>query len=772
MNNYEILAPAGSIEQLQAAVKNGCDSVYLGLDSFNARMKAPNFTKDNLREWVDFCHVFGVKVYVTVNTSIKNGELADAADNVWAAYKSNADGVIVTDLSLLKFAAALPKPFDVVASTQLNCHDEYGALFLKKMGASTVVCARECSLDDIAAMSVGVKIECFLHGALCVCQSGQCLFSSMVGGNSGNRGLCAQPCRKLYKANSGAKGYLLSARDLNGLGIAKKLSNAGAKVFKIEGRNRRPEYAAATSRVFSDFFAHQFEPTADAQDVLCEVFNRGNTSDISYLYGGNDNIVYPQQQNNVGLHIGYIKNGKIVSDKNIEKGDCFKIFDGNREVGGATATSSGTTVSASFSAQVKNGMTVNRTTNVMLNKQLLSARRMLAVTLFFDGFIGQNPIVKARHNDVEAVVVGDFVLSQSISQPTTEQEIAAQLQKSGDSCCTVTDVVVNKDNIFIAKSQLNALRRDVLSKLQSNMLEAYNSRFEARISAEKPELNALLARNKCENPLDNDTKVNVQDADVQASSIIATPNIYSEPCVAATCFNERQLAQAEKLGCKYLIYKPEHIDNAALSVAHRHGAFVDIPSFANSKYLSELFAETSVGIVCHNVGHVELARTLHLPYIAGRGLNIFNDAMAQIFDDAVTFVYSVELTLAEIKSLTHKNGLIFVDGELPLMQLVHCPYKVAFGCSCASCKANTPLTCTDEQGNAFKIRRRKTNRCTFELINGKKLSVAARIKSSGRYLVDFQPEVIKHYVALNGGSIDDYACYEPYTKGRLYDKIN
>ena len=152
-------------------------------------------------------------------------------------YKANTDGVILTDLALIKIASTFPKPFEVVASTQLNTHDKYGAIFLKKLGVDTVGCSRECSFDDIKSIaSTGVKVETFLHGALCVCQSGQCLFSSMVGGNSGNRGLCAQPCRKKYVAN-GKEGYFLSPRDMYGLDIAQKLMESGTSVFKIEGRN-------------------------------------------------------------------------------------------------------------------------------------------------------------------------------------------------------------------------------------------------------------------------------------------------------------------------------------------------------------------------------------------------------------------------------------------------------------------------------------------------------------------------------------------------------
>ena len=223
-SKIEILAPAGSEEQLIAAVNNGCDSVYLGLGNFNARMKAPNFTEENIKGWIDYCHIFGVKVYVAINTSLKNSEFAEAVRLLKEVYDKNADGVILTDLALIEIAAQLPKPFEVVASTQLNVHDEFGVRFVKKLGASTVVCARESRIEQIKEIAAtGITTECFIHGATCVCQSGQCLFSAMVGGNSGNRGLCAQPCRKLYSINDSPMKYFLSARDLCGLNIAKKL---------------------------------------------------------------------------------------------------------------------------------------------------------------------------------------------------------------------------------------------------------------------------------------------------------------------------------------------------------------------------------------------------------------------------------------------------------------------------------------------------------------------------------------------------------------------
>lgn len=761
MNKYEILAPAGSVEQLQAAVNNGCDAVYLGLEGFNARMKAPNFTTQNLREWVDFCHTFGVKVYVTVNTSVKNDEFMSAFDLIWQAYRCLADGVIVTDLALLVLAASLPKPFDVVASTQLNCHDRLGAEFLKNLGATTVVCSRECSYSDISAIaSTGVKTECFLHGALCVCQSGQCLFSSIVGGNSGNRGLCAQPCRKKYYASSGKSGYLLSARDLSGVGVAKKLARAGASVFKIEGRNRRAEYAGVTSRVFSEMFRNGFEATDKDKTDLAEVFNRGNTSSIAYLQGGNDNIVYPQQQNHIGVKIGVVRRGKIVSDVEISKGDGFKVFDGDKEVCGAVATSCGTTVTAEFSARVFDGMTVNRTTSVALSNEVLSARRKLPTALNFSAKAGQPIVLSAKTNDVSVRVISSEVAQPSINLPTSTDEIVKQLQKSGDSYSTITDIVVEKDDIFIAKSQLNALRREVLQKLQQAVLDRYNSALATRTEV-RPSENELTQRLGFTNQSDF--------AEQKQGQSGARSDI--EPCVAVTCKNENELKQAKSF-CKYLVYKPQFIDEKSAQTAVDYDAFLDIPPFADCDFLRNLLGEKHAKILCHNVAHVQLARLLGLPYIAGRGLNVYNDNIAKIFADAETLVYSYELTLAEISRFSQKNGLVFVDGELPLMQLAHCPFKVAFGCDCKSCKADKTLTYTDEQNNVFAIQRRKDTRCRFELINGKKLSAANKIVKRGRYLIDFDAAVLQHYCKLNNGVNDGYVCRTAYTKGRLFDKIN
>ncbi len=745
MKSYQILAPAGSIEQLQMAVNNGADAVYLGLDRFNARMKAPNFNVQNLSEWVDYCHLFDVKVYVAINTSIKNTEFQQAVETLKVVYLANADGVILTDLALIKIASNFPKPFEIVASTQLNAHDKEGATFLKNLGADTVVCARECTFDDIKAIaSTGVKVESFLHGALCVCQSGQCLFSSIVGGNSGNRGLCAQPCRKKYFVN-GKEGYFLSPRDMYGVEVAKQLFDSGASVFKIEGRNRRPEYAGVMSQVYSKVFANGFDFDDDDKNRLAEMYNRGGCQNLSYLYGQNDNIIFSDVQNHVGVAVGKVKGKGFVSTVAIAKGDGLKVFSGGKEVCGGIATSSGMGfVTADFSGRVTDGMTVHRTTSVELCNEISSVKRKIAVTMSFTAFEGGSAVLTAKCGNCEVAIVSDFVVQQAQNKPLTKEIIAQQLSKTGNSCYTITNIISDVGNIFISNGQINALRREVLDKLTQQIVDDYNVQFAHRkdfIARNNANELTLLRRNNADN---------------------FTPN-----CVAVVCYNVKQVVNAN---ANCIIYKPEYITKNSFADIDKF-VYLDLPSFANLDYLKTVLP-SNVGLVCHNVGQVQFARDNNLRYVAGSGLNIFNDRIASIFDDADTFVYSIELTLAEISAFDNKNGLIFVDGKLTLMKVVHCPYKAVYHCDCTTCKCDGKLAYTDELGNLFDIVRRCDNRCTFEIVNGKKLSVINKITRPSRFLVDYDQKVVAHYQNLNNGILDNYVETKPYTKGRLFNKIN
>lgn len=749
-----ILAPSGSIEQLVAAVNNGCDAVYLGLDSFNARMKAPNFTLENLSEWVDYCHIFGVRVYVAINTSLKNCEFMQAVELLLRVYNLNADGVIVTDVALMRIAGSLPKPFDVVASTQLNVHDKYGAEFVKKCGATTVVCARECSLDEIREIaSTGIAVECFIHGAMCVSQSGQCLFSSMVGGNSGNRGLCAQPCRKVYFAEGATdtKGYLLSARDMCGLDIADKLAEAGATTFKIEGRNRRAEYAGLTSRIYRRLFDSGCMSKKDDYELLAEVFNRSMAPN-RYLFGKNSDIIYKVTQNHIGVEVGTVKGNCVEAYKELCKGDGLKIFDGDKEVCGGVVLESGRgLVKAQFGGKVSEGMRVCRTTSIKLRDEVLSARKKLNVDFTFTASVGKYPEIVAYCNGVKASFKGDFVVEKADNSPISDAEICNQLRKSGNTYYTICDIDIKTDDIFIAKSQLNALRRGVLDILSKRLIENYNEQFSNR---KEREYDSIVIKKLISNSI---------------GTLKRREKSFN--CVVI-CTNEQQLQQAKLLRCK-TVYKPDCIDRKSIDAAIELGAYIDLPSFADLNYLSECSSELAGAmLLCNNVGQVEFARSCGFKYIAGCGLNIFNDYIACEFSDSDSFVYSRELTIGEIEEFVDARGLTFVDGQIPLMQLCHCPYKAVFNCDCSNCKSGEKLSYRDELGNRFVIKRRQAGRCLFELVNGKKMSVVNKLKTKGNYLMDFDEAVVCHYKNLNDGFDDGYTEMRPYTKGRLYDKIN
>lgn len=757
--SYQILAPAGSVEQLTMAVNNGADAVYLGLGKFNARMKAPNFTEQNIAEWVDFCHLFGVKVYVAINISLKNIEFQQAVETLKVVYLANADGVILTDLSLIKIASSLPKPFEIVASTQLNCHDKYGAEFLKNLGVDTVVCARECSFDDIKDIaSIGVKVESFLHGALCVCQSGQCLFSSIVGGNSGNRGLCAQPCRKNYFAN-GNEGYWLSPRDMYGLDVAQKLMQSGASVFKIEGRNRRAEYAGLTSQVYSKTFANDFYYHQTDKNRLAEMYNRGGFENLSYFTHGNGNIIYPKVQSHIGVPVGIVKGKGFVANVPIAKGDGLKVLSNGKEVCGGVATGSGTGfITAEFSGKVINGMVVNRTTSVELCNEIANNKRKLNVEIELTAFENHHAFVTAKYGDVIVSVESDFVVQVAQNKPLTHEIIAQQFSKTTNSYYTIINIVSKIGNIFISNGQLNALRREILDKLTDAIVNGYNSQFDGRRVCFDLSIKQILESATLSSiDLVNDTSKSADDF-ISANS---------NNCIAVIC---TEVDQVNSVQADFLIYKPQFIERKSFDNVNKF-VYLDLPSFADLKYL-KIILPSNVGLVCHNIGQVQFARNNSFRYIAGSGLNIFNDYIANAFFDADTFVYSLELTLAEIASFKNQRGLIFVDGDISLMKVVHCPYKAVYGCVCSACKCDGKLTYTDELGNTFKIVRRRDSRCAFEIVNGKKLSVANKISKPSRFLMDYNKNVIDHYTNLNNGILDNFVETQLYTKGRLFNKIN
>lgn len=279
----ELLSPAGSMDALRAAVQNGADAVYLGLASCNARQGARNFSPDELREAVKYCHIRGVKVHLTLNTLLSDREMPQAAELIRTAAACDVDAFIVQDLGVVQLCRQMAPQIALHASTQMSIHNLDGVQQAAKMGVSRVVLARELDRAAIAYIcrNSPVEIEVFVHGALCMCYSGQCFFSSVIGGRSGNRGLCAQPCRLPFQ--SPATGHALSLKDLSLIPRLQQLRECGVASLKIEGRMKRPEYVAVVTGIYRRLLDEKRRPTAEESRRLEQAFSRSGFTDGYWL---------------------------------------------------------------------------------------------------------------------------------------------------------------------------------------------------------------------------------------------------------------------------------------------------------------------------------------------------------------------------------------------------------------------------------------------------------------------------------------------------------
>jgi putative protease len=280
----ELLAPAGGWDSLVAAVQNGADAVYLGFGSFNARRSAKNFTREEVARAVSYCHERGVRVYLTLNTLLTDRELPEAADNACFASDCGVDAVLVQDWGVWQMLRACAPDLPIHASTQMSLHTLGGANRAAALGAERVVLARELSKTDIAQIcrDCPAEIEVFVHGALCMCYSGQCAMSALIGGRSGNRGRCAQPCRMIYSVNGGSAGHPLSLKDYNLSAKLQELSDMGVACLKLEGRMKRSEYVAVVTGIYHRLLEEKRGPTAEETKALTDAFSRSGFTDWYY----------------------------------------------------------------------------------------------------------------------------------------------------------------------------------------------------------------------------------------------------------------------------------------------------------------------------------------------------------------------------------------------------------------------------------------------------------------------------------------------------------
>ncbi len=672
----EILAPAGDKNSALAAINSGADAIYLGLKNFSARSSAENFDEIAFNEIVKYAHAFNVKVYVAMNTLVKDSELNGFLSDLLSAWNGGADAIIISDALLGAFIKRNYPEIVLHLSTQAGVCNAYGAKFAKKLGFSRVILSRETSINDIKEIASIIETEVFVQGALCTCFSGQCYLSSFAGGNSGNRGKCKQPCRKRYSIDRDGfqeNAYRLSPSDLCVGEDIKKLRDAGVFSFKIEGRMRRAEYVSAAVKYYRNILDERTE-NGDLSD-LKRTFKRGNYTK-GLAFGQDKSFLSSAVQGHIGEFVGTVtvKNGKFLcyTPQKFTVGDGFKILREGKEAGGAAF---GGNIKGGFilstNNRLKNGDKVFVTTDSSLNERLLKTEKKLPLYISAKFIAGERAeiTVNGKH------FYGEKPLNRAQNRPLTNENIKNCFSKTDKYPYSVIFGEIFCDEIFMPTSELNALRRSVFENYFSEISKNNNKKYSdfctfPLIKPEKNENIAVIGNN-----------LNGISAEIGVLKL----NDYSTP--AEPLFKNFS-------GKKY-IYLPPYMTGEEISL------------------LKDLINKFD-GIYCDGIYGFELAEEQNKPLFVGTGLNISNAVSVSELNTEY-FALSKELTANEINALSTKNSFYLAAGSVKVMDIIYCPFEK----KCKTCDKRELYTLTDENGRKFPLKRYKSSvgACRFELYN-------------------------------------------------------
>ncbi len=719
----ENLAPAGTYEALDRAIAAGADAVYLGCSAFSARAGAGNFNEEELRRAVAFAHLHHVRVHVTVNTLIKDSEMAEVKDLLRLLNEVRVDAVLVQDLGILRMARACFPDLPIHASTQMAIHNATGAAWCARMGMTRAVLARECSLGEIAlAAKQPIEIEVFGHGAQCVGVSGQCLFSSMIGSRSGNRGRCAQPCRLDY-AYRGKRGAWLSPRDVCLRDYLPELKKAGACAIKIEGRLKRPEYVAVVAGSYRRGIDGA-AAGADEKQGLLQIFQRGGFMK-GYAMGAEDaGVIDHTRVNHGGVPVGSIEavSGKLARLRltaDLHDGDGLQIRHGYEDhemiyAGKDTPAGDVAVLRLRPDMRIHPGDEVVCLTSA---RQLEAARALEIPTIPCDMTLvalpGEPLTLTATDGESVAIATGD-VVSLAQKRAMTEADARRSLDKTGDTAFVLRELNVYTENAFVPVSALNALRRDALEQLEKQRAED----FTRKQGTEYPE-----------------NEVELPTGEVPPITVCRT------------------LAQLEQVTEGIACWYPEDFRQEALEAALPRlprGTWLHLPMAceeATLQMLHRLVAEHADhlgGVVLGSVGQLGLAWPV--AYGAGSGIPVMNRRAASLLlEQGCAFVTaSCELSGMETARLMAGQPPILVPayGYTQLMLLHHCPARTYLGLEkghkdCRLCDMNAPdalrgTVLTDRKGVSFPLlRQRLPEGCLVRLMNALPTDNLARVKAAG-----------------------------------------
>ena len=690
----EILAPAGSYESFHAAIVAGADAVYAGGPKFGARAFAENFTEAQLLNAIDYAHLHQRKFYLTVNTLLKDYEIEQLPEYLEPLYQRGLDAVIVQDMGVLNVVRQYFPDMDIHASTQMTVTGVNGAQFLKENGAVRVVPAREISLEEVRNIKsvTGMEMECFVHGALCYCYSGQCLLSSLIGGRSGNRGQCAQPCRLPYTVD-GEKGYLLSLKDICTLDIIPDLIEAGIDSFKIEGRMKRPEYVAGVTSIYRKYvdlyLKNPQKPyLVDDKDkeMLMDLFNRGGFHTGYYKQKNGRNMITIQKPNHIGVKVGDVlsQKGREVQMRaltDIAAGDLieFKNEAQRYTTGKSCKQGEVITILAPKGMRLPAGEVLYRVQSPELLNDLKTTYSEGKVIEKLYGYISMEAGKAAKlvvcKDEYSVEVESEQQVEAASSRPLDEERIKKQLRKTGNTefAFDMLDVELHGE-VFLPMQQLNEMRRKALEELEKKIQDSFHRKTaEKKVLQEEILDTASVKLSKKENKLS--VLVETQE---QLEAVLENDN--SVACIYVDSNLDTTGLDAELWnGISDRIHKKNIEVFLAMPRIFRNQT-IEIFEQAYDNILTRYFD----GMLIRSMEEYQFLKSknysgnIRLDY----NLYIMNRFAKQFWKkQGITYgTIPVELNKSEIVNLDSKQDEMIVYGYIPAMVTAQCVTSTVYGC--------------------------------------------------------------------------------------------
>lgn len=696
MNKPELLSPAGNMEALKSAIHNGADAVYIGGKNFGARKFADNFDEKEMIQAIKYAHLYNIKIYVTVNTIIYEKETNEFIEYLKFLYWAGVDAVIMQDIGMIELARKLIPKLEIHASTQTNnCNDDTLKLF-KELGVTRVVLARELSLEQINNLKTKIEKEIFIHGALCICYSGCCLFSSLNGGRSGNRGKCAGPCRLPYtliKNNKPLKTeglYLLSPKELNTSKQIKEILKSNVQSLKIEGRMKSKEHVGFVTKMYRELIDNNY--TNNNEKDLKKLFNRDFTQ--GHLFNQkNTNLMNIKSPNHIGIEIGKVTNInkkiqiKLTDDLSQNDGIRFKESNKgliinklyNKKGLLIKNAKKGDTVYLDNKINIKSLDTVLKTTDYNLIENLKNYKER-KIPVNFKIIAKENKSLEVSISDgIYIIMKTGNIIQKSITSPITKENIIKQISKLGSTPFTINKIdIIMDNNIFIPLKELNEIRRILTEKL----------------IFEKTKTNRLLPSTK------NEHSYKIINNDISINAFVT---------------NESQL--------KTLLHKVNSIYtddyNLYLKYKNKNVYFKTDRTSTNPPEMSN-----------ENLLLTELGDIYKYPKnnncISDYFLNVVNSYSINFLEKKgiKKVTLSPELSLNQIHDISkyNNNVEVIIYGTLELMVMNHC--IIAMNDRCPNCKHDKYFL-KNKQNELFPI---ITKNCKTHIMHHKKIDLLNNIK--------------------------------------------